>query len=220
MAIPRQAGFTLIELMLALAISSSLLIIAFIGQRGLRAQAAFDASVTKVVASIADAHNEATAGVNTAGTGDGSQSCSGTVNPALRYVFAGVAWSVADTASGATFAMDFFKASRTAPRAACVFETRPINVPSTVRLSIAAPPAGPVGATQRVLFVRDTAGGLSVCNSSGPAASILKSFLVGGCAAPTTSTTGNAAIDLYFSDSDNHRSQIQIDPSGLAKRIN
>ena len=215
MSISKQSGYTLIELMLVLAISGSLLGVAFISQRSLRSQAAFDATINKVVATIADAHNQATAGINTQGDGNGAIPCVGPPAPANRYVFAGVSWNAVDLPAGAQFSIDYYKSLR--PGAACTFQSsQNINLPSNVNITLSL--GGPAGGTQRVLFVRDAAGGTSVClDTQALAVTVLPSFSSGTCTVPAT---GGAAISLYFSDTDNHKSQIQIDPSGLAKRIN
>ncbi|HEX3082446.1 MAG TPA: type II secretion system protein [Candidatus Saccharimonadia bacterium] len=212
MAVNKQAGFTLVELVLVLAISGSLLVMAFIGQRGLRSRAQFDADVNKLVSSIADAHNQSTAAVNIDGPGDGTQNCATTVVANANYVFAGVAWSGLDNAAGSTFSMTFYAADRTAGTA-CVFDTRTIAVQSD---KIRVNPAPGTGVAKS-LFVRDDSGGLNVCAVTAAATNVLTSFQAGGCAG---GAVANTALVINLSDADGHTSQIQVDPSGLAKRIN
>jgi len=199
---------------LALAITSSLAVLAFAGQRGLRSQAQFDADVNKLVSSIADAHNEATAAVNLDGPGDGTEDC--LTNPAgpagQTYVFAGVAWSAIDAPGGGTYRMDFYAANRKT-QAACAFDSTVFSIPSAVRVNKAPPGTG----IARSLFVRDDIGGLTVCSVTLAATNVLASFGQGVCAG---GAVGNTPLTLNLSDADGHTSQIQIDPSGLAKRIN
>src|SRR5258706_14181569 len=80
-----QAGFTLVEVVLVMAISALLLLAVWNGQAHLRQQTQFDEGVNRVIAAIADARNEAVSGINTDGKGNGTTRCSGT-DP---YVFAG-----------------------------------------------------------------------------------------------------------------------------------
>jgi len=214
MATRNQAGFSLVELILALAITSSLAVLAFAGQRGLRSQAQFDADVNKLVSSIADAHNEATAAVNLDGPGDGTQDC--LTNPAgpagQTYVFAGVAWSAIDAPGGGTYRMDFYAANRTT-QVACAFDSTVFSIPSAVRVN-KAPGTG----LARSLFIRDDIGGLTVCSVTSVATNVLASFGAGVCKLP--GAVGNAILTLNLSDADGHTSVIQVDPSGLAKRVN
>ncbi len=67
---PRQnQGFTLIELIVVMAISSLLLLIAISGQSQLRARARFDESINQLMASIDYTRNFATANVSENSTG-------------------------------------------------------------------------------------------------------------------------------------------------------
>src|SRR6266568_2530142 len=114
MASRGQAGFTLIEVIIVMAISSLVIVIAFIGQRGVRSRAEFDAAVNKLVATIADARNEATSGVNVVGSGDGTMKCPGGPNPGTtadaRYTFAGTAWSADNSMTGKIIKLDYYEA--------------------------------------------------------------------------------------------------------------
>jgi prepilin-type N-terminal cleavage/methylation domain-containing protein len=66
----RNTGFTLIEVIIVMAITGLILVIAFIGQRQLVARARFDSSVNKLVQNITYARNFATSNVNTEGAGN------------------------------------------------------------------------------------------------------------------------------------------------------
>ena len=209
MANRKQAGFTLVEIIVALAIASLLLIIAFSGQRGLRSRAQFDGTIDQVVASVATAHSKATAGVNTAGPGDGSQNCTGAVG-GNDYVFAGVAWNAVDAAGITSITLDYYAATRNALPAACIFSSDSITLPSSVRVDVP-------GAMRRLLFVRDDFGSLNICKSSGSAGSSSASFQKGLCQAPSAVVLTHI---LTFSDAEGHKAQVQIDPGGLAKRLN
>lgn len=209
MANRRQAGFTLVEIIVALAIASLLLVIAFSGQRGLRSRAQFDGTIDQVVASVATAHSKATAGVNTAGPGDGSKNCTGVVG-GNDYVFAGVAWNAVDAAGITSITLDYYAATRKTPTAACIFSSDNITLPSSLRVDVP-------GAMRRLLFVRDDFGSLNICKSSGSAGSSSASFEKGLCQGPSVIVSTHI---LTFSDAEGHKAQVQIDPGGLAKRLN
>lgn len=213
MARKNEAGFTLIELIVAMAISSALAVIVFAGQRSLRSQAQFDADVNKIVSSIAAAHTEATAAVNLGGPGDGTRNCLGTPIVGGAYVFAGVAWSGIDAPGGGTYRVDYYAADRTGtPAVACVFDSRQINLPSSVRVN----PAPGTGLA-RSLFIRNDSGGLNVCAVTNLTTNVLTSFVAGNC---VSGAVGNTPLVLNLSDAEGHTSRVQVDPSGLAQRIN
>jgi prepilin-type N-terminal cleavage/methylation domain-containing protein len=149
-----QAGFTLIELILVMAISSSLLMIAFVGQGQLRAQAQFDSAVNKIVSSVAAAHTEAASAINLAGTGDGTIGCGAAA--AQDYVYGGIAWVA--TGSG-DISMEYYKVIPLSGQASesCIFATQKVGLPTAVQINISNPATAQGG---RELFVRRDNGGL------------------------------------------------------------
>jgi prepilin-type N-terminal cleavage/methylation domain-containing protein len=195
-----EAGFTLIEVIIVMAISSALLVIVLVGQRGLRSRAQFDAAVNKLVATVGEARTEATAGVNIVGSGDGTNVCPG--GPAGQYVFAGVAWTADNSLPGSPLKIDYYRALPGVT--ACVFQTRSISLPAPLTVNA---PGG------RMLFVRDDQGGLAVCPVNNLGTNVIPSFRDGSCATGT--------LTLNLSDApDPHISQVIIDQSGLARRVN
>lgn len=214
MAKQGQAGFSLVELVIVMAITGSLAVIAFAGQRGLRSRAQFDAGIDRMVASIDDIHNQSTAGVNVKGNGNGSTTCGG--GPAAgKYIFAGTAWSAVDSPTGATFRVDYYAAYRgpTPPAlTACIFETQTVSFAPVMRVNASLPVTGRIG---RVLFVRNDSGGINVCQVTSTATDPIPSFRSGSC---TAGAVGNTTQTMTITNPDGYSSQVQIDPSGLARR--
>jgi prepilin-type N-terminal cleavage/methylation domain-containing protein len=217
-----ESGFTLVELIIVMAISGSLLSIAFVGQRALRSRAQFDATVEKVVSTVSSARTQAVAGVNissTATVGTGVDKCVGgqplsTVNP---VVFAGTSWTIDSTGSNTVFTIDSYKArpGLASPADACVFDTEAIGLPTDVQLSA---PAANVGKISGMLFVRTNTGGLEVCpaaarGSSNAYENNVRNFF-------QNATCANGALSLTLKDLDGHTADIRIDTSGLAQRLN
>jgi hypothetical protein len=215
------------------------MLIAFMGQSGLRSQAQFDADVNKIVSTIAEVRNEATAGVNLTGLGDPNKSpgiggCPANGNlPGTANVFAGTSWS-ADSSAGpsapAIFTVDYYvaqikKTDTDAQGAltgkACIIPgmTRTITIPSGVKVSVtAATPAMPGG---RILFVRNLDGTLKGCAITDLSADPTVAYGGGACTpfAPVVPLTA-ASFIFTFSDTSGHKSQVTVDPSGMAKRQN
>jgi prepilin-type N-terminal cleavage/methylation domain-containing protein len=209
MSTKNSAGFTLIEIIVVIAISGALFAIIFTGQRQLRSRSSFDAALEQVSSAVADAHNQALAGINTEGPGTGTKNCGLLSAGAAEFEFAGTALSVLDAPTGATLRTTYFAASRNSPTSACVFSTRDTKLPTLVRLS-------PSGATQRVLYVRDESGGLTICQSTGSDSSMLSSFLAGACASPAYV----APADFVFTDPDGMTGTIRVGQNGFATRTN
>lgn len=207
----KAAGFTLVEIVIVVAISSALLVIVLAGQRGLRSRAQFDAAVNKMVSTVGDANTQASAGVNIIGSGDGTNRCSG--GPAGQYVFAGMVWTADNSLPGSPIKHDYYKvgpvkADGPEPGVvACIFDTRPVSLPAPVTVNA---PGG------RVLMLRNNNGSLDVCQANNPTANPAPSFQAGACVAPFARGT----LTLNLSDTDGHVSQVLIEQSGLARRQN
>ena len=200
MSYSSQRGFTLIELILVIAISGALLSLALVGQGQIRAQAQFDASVNKIVSSINDAHNQATAGINSTGAGNGTNGCTS----APDYVFAGIAWVA--TGPG-QIRMDYYKAvpQSTQANESCVFLTQGVSLPSPVRFHV----SDTVYQGEAFLRSNDV---LNVCPFDQTSGNVSAMFRSGICSA------GNGQLTLNIYDSDGRTSQVVVDRSGLAQR--
>jgi len=219
-----ESGFTLVEVMVVMAISSALVVIAFIGQRELRSRAQFDAAVEKVVSSVSAAQTQAVAGVNITnlGTiGTGVDKCAGGPPPSVTnpVVFAGTSWTVDSTGPNVVFTIDSYKAipglPGSPPPAACVFNTQTIGLTTGVQISA---PAANVGQVSGMLFVRTNTGALDVCpaapkNSANAYTNNARQFFENAACV-------NGTLSLTFKDADGHKADIRIDASGLAQRLN
>ncbi len=201
----RQAGFSLLELILVMAITASLMLVAFVGQRALRSQAQFNGAVDKIVSTVAEAHSEAAAGVNIVGTGDGTAGCGGLGSG--QYVFAGVSWTADNSLAAGLLRIDYYEANPGV--AACVFDSRSVSLPAGMQVNATNPPATQGG---RVLFVRGSDGGVMACTAADLSTDVVGVFAAGSCTA--------GSLTLTFEDGDGHSSQVTIDQSGLAKRDN
>jgi prepilin-type N-terminal cleavage/methylation domain-containing protein len=205
------AGFTLIEIIIVMAISSLMLAMVFAGQQQLRARAQFDAQVNKFVATVSDAHNQATAGVNIIGGGDGTSGC-GPGGPGGQYVFAGTAWTI-DNFAPTLVTMDYYKALPGVK--ACKFSSQTSDL-SSLEISQVN---GVAGSEARLLFVRTDTGGLEICGSnSATPNNELASFKLGACSGGPAA--GNMTIQVRDKNNSAITSDIFIDKSGLAKRNN
>jgi prepilin-type N-terminal cleavage/methylation domain-containing protein len=200
-----SSGYTLVELTLVMAITSLLAAAVFEGQLALRTQAQFDADVDKIVTSIAQARDEATSGINSVGNGTGlGDDCVGGTPPA---VFAGSLFSADNALPGGPFEITFYEANPNpvATATACPFGVATsIDVPSGVTMA---------SASGGEAFVRTSVGGVDACPTTGvPLATVVSYFAQGACPVGTWT--------LSLKDSDGHVATIQVDQSGLAKRLN
>ncbi len=213
MSISKQQGFTLIEVILVIAISGALLMIAFAGQGQLRAQAQFNAAVNKVVSTIADAHNQANAGVDYLGKGTGISDCG--AGGGTDYVFGGVAWVATPTGD---YRMDFYKVipQSGSGNDGCIFSTVPISMPSPIKVNaspassqkVNASPASSQGAKE--IFIRNN-DVLNICPVTDNSVDVEALFRFGNC------TEGDLTLDI--TDDQGRKGQVKVDKSGLARRI-
>ena len=226
MAKLRSAGFTLVETVVVMAILGLLFVIVFTGQEQIRSRAEFDAAISKLVETIGEVRNEATSGVNTVGDGTGGVHTSGCSNG--DYQFAGTAWSAdSSTSTNAILTVDYYKAKidksvdplGVYTGTGCKFASRTITTLTAVRVNVDVTPVLPANLRGgRVLFVRTLNGGIIVCRSTNLTDAVVSSFANGMCIAPNTIVPSGWI--LTFSDSEGHKADVGIDPSGLAKRLN
>lgn len=197
----KQSGFTLVELVIVMGITTLLAALVLEGQLQLRSRIQFDADVDNLVANIAEARNAATAAMNQYGNGTGQgDQCSG-YGGSVPTVFAGTAFVADNSLPAGPFEIDYYKANPGG--AACIFETEPISVPSGLEVS---------GTGGQELFVRTDNGGLDVCPVALPETQAIPDFEAGAC--------NSGSWTLNLTDPDGHTSAIQVDASGLAKRLN
>ena len=204
----KTAGFTLIELVIVMAITSLLALIAIAGQGALQDQARFNNAIDKLTSTVAEAYDEATAGVNTTAgpaVGTGITACPG--GPAGQYVFAGVAWTADNSltpGNGSPIELEYYEALP-GTTTACVFQTQVVSTLGDMTVSVGALPG------ERELFVRTATGGMQACPArlTDDAAAV---FAAGTCT--------SADSTLTFNDSSGHQSQVQIGTDGMAKRLN
>ena len=213
MAKHAQAGFTLIEIIIVMAISSLLLMIAWLGQGSLRAQAEFDNAVNKIASSVNDARNQSIAGVNIVGEGNGDDAapCPGSSG---KVMFAGTLWEANNSLPDSPFKRTYYKTD--AGAAACEFQSEAISAgfaPDLRITSVSVP--GKTATSGSVAFVRTPTGGLVVCPMTDPPATPIKDvFAPGNCPAGT-----GYPFAIEFTDDRGHKSRLEVDQSGLAKRM-
>jgi hypothetical protein len=85
-------------------------------------------------------------------------------------------------------------------------------LPSVVRVN-QAPGTG----VAKALFIRNDTGGLNVCAVTSAAVLLSSSFIAGDCVG---GAAANTPLILDLRNADQHTSRVQVDPSGLAKRVN
>lgn len=213
-----QAGFSLIEVMLVMAITGLMLAAVFAGQESLRSQANFDADIDKVVASVAYARDEAISGVNLDGVGNGTNACSGGSG---QTYFAGTVWQ-ADNSVSNVFQLWFYKADPGiggTGGAACAFAgpqviTMPLN-----DITVASSDPSSKG----IVFARTENGGLVVCsvsNANQQSAQVVQTFENGYCAGGAAQIGAQSSVSFTFKDDASHQSTVNINSSGLATRVN
>ncbi|HEY6737130.1 MAG TPA: prepilin-type N-terminal cleavage/methylation domain-containing protein [Candidatus Saccharimonadia bacterium] len=203
-----QSGFTLIEIIFVLALSSLMFVAVLAGERYLRSRTQFDANVNRVVASETEARNRAASVRNTAGDGTGTAKCGGAapnasgVFPYREYIFAGTEW----VASG-TSPMITIRSWKALPGSfACSFDSEVVAIPSNTVASAPAPNGG------RVLFIRDDFGRVRTCFLTDVTTDVSATFAGGAC---PTNLTG---LTVSVADNESHTADVVIDASGLARR--
>lgn len=205
-----QSGFTLIEIIFVLAISSAMFISILAGERFIRSRAQFDAAINRAIASANEARSMANSVVNAQGDGTGAQRCpqpgapngNGTF-PYSQYIFAGTEWIASRTAP-----MLRINSWKAIPGTAwsCTFKTTQVDVLDGVYVSSPGPQGG------RVLFLRNDNGTMTTCFMTDTATSAATSFANGSC--PNALTTQ----DFTLTDNNGHAATITIDSSGIARR--
>lgn len=193
-----QSGFTLIEVSIVFAISGLLILVVFAGQRGLRARTQFDSAVDRVVSSATSARNQTIAAVNTVGIGDGTDACPG--GPG-QYVYAGVEWAATNASPAIT--MRSWKALPGVR--ACVFQTETLTLPANVRATSPSANGG------RILFIKNDDGSARTC-MVGDQTTPVETYFMGTSCAPSN-------MQFQLVDNDGHSSTIQVDESGLTRRL-
>lgn len=220
-------GFTLVEIMIVMAITSSLIVVAFTGQHALEERASFDNDINATLQDLSYARTDALANVNDVGSGQ-----------TLHSAFAGGAVEVSGTAfnfdttrsGGDMTALDTIYAIYNAAGNLVRYDDNPYgNAPSCNASGQAPDCAGheeyfdslstqvytlsrvsgtPLTGSQ-VLFI-NTDNGLKVCTSYN-----LSATYTAVCAASA------GTIDLTLKNIDGYTSTIEVNgSSGIAKRLN
>jgi prepilin-type N-terminal cleavage/methylation domain-containing protein len=202
-----QAGFSLIEVVIVLAIASGMLTMVLAGQQQLRTSANFTAAVDKLIAGIGDTRNQALSGVNIghANVGTGADHpCGG----AGVTQFAGTTWNASPGGNTVYTRQVWAITNSNGSIATCADSTQDATISTVVPLTMTSP-----GQVQ-VLYMRNNNGGLQICliPSSANAA---PDFTSGTCRNNETNP-----VTMTVTDGLGNTSRIKIDPaSGLAQRI-
>jgi prepilin-type N-terminal cleavage/methylation domain-containing protein len=221
MARTEQSGFTLIEVVIVFAITGMLILIAFTGQDAIRQRAQFDSAVNQLVATVAEAKTDAMAGYNNVDTGATSGQGLGGTCPGGHAgdpnVFAGTVWSADSVGGVAVVTIDYYKAetdsvTKNLDGVSCRFDSTSVTVPYQVDVSDGAQPGG------RIVFARNDTGNLVVCqitNMGGYPGSATNVF-----GDPSANCVQPGPLAMKFFDTGGHSADVQIDDSGLARRLN
>lgn len=206
-----QKGFSLIELMFVMAITSLMLVSVIAGQRALRSRAQFDAAVNRVVASATQARSQANSAVNISSSttnGTGIDKCPGPAAPAAsgnppfnQYTYVGTEW-IARSTTTPTVTINSWKGLPGS--AACVFSSENIVMPSKIWVTSPAPNGG------RALFIRDDSGVMHTCTVAN-VSSAVDSFFAG---APCS----NTPLTFVLTDEEGHTANLEVDETGIARR--
>jgi hypothetical protein len=214
---------------LVMAITSLLALVALMGQAALRRQAQFDEGINKVSAAAANARNQASAGIDFSGQGDGTTRCVPSSSP---YVFAGTMLTMDNTLPGSPLKLSYYEADE--PKQglpgtnACELSTQD-QIVGLGLAGMSGSLTNPASAQGAVLYVRTTDGALAICYVTNPSpANVEPSFAQGGCVAPaqpiSTLAAGGgvpaATLGLRFTDGSGHAADLYVDQSGTVRRVN
>lgn len=204
-----QAGFTLIEIIFVLAISSIMFTSILVGERYLRSRAQFDANVNRTVSSASEARNQANSAVNVLGDGTGTAKCSSAsapnpsgVPPYQEYVYVGTEWELS---SGSPIIKQ--RSWKAVPGSfACSYSSTTVDIPTNMTVTAPGPNGG------RALFIRDDTGKMHTCLVADTTTDVSAAFAGGSC--PSALTT----LQFTVADNQGHSANIVIDSTGLARR--
>lgn len=201
-----QAGFTLLEVIITMAVSSSLLLIAFFGQGAMREQAQFDVAMDSIKNNLNAIRNESISTVNQTTDATGLQAKGSDYSrPPDRIFFAKLArFSTNSATSGSiqfqTLIYDPPSNSLLADGTASTYQ-----IPWGIFYTPNAAPCSQTSVTnQDILFQRDSnSGRLAVYTPPNDFAAELN---------PTSYTPGvnQGILNLCFSDSSNRVGEIQV----------
>lgn len=212
-----------------MAITALLAIVALLGQAALRRQAQFDEGINKVASAAANARNQASAGIDISGQGDGMTRCVPSSNP---YVFAGTMLTMDNALPGGPLKISYYEADE--PKQglpgtnACDLSAQDQIVGLGVA-DMSGSLINPVSSQGAILYVRTTSGALAICYVTTPIpANVEPSFAQGGCVAPAQQISSLAAgggvpaatLGMHFTDGSSHAADLYVDQSGAVRRVN
>jgi prepilin-type N-terminal cleavage/methylation domain-containing protein len=219
----RDEGFTLVEVVIVMAISSLLFLIAFIGQRQLQSRARFDGAIQKTLQNIAYARNYAMGNVNTEGQGND-----------LGNEFAGAGFELDDNHSNSQaleelepiyVQLDASGSPIPDPGGTGYPSYSNLPQPDTGQcpheadrecfeqfLDTNGDPLTLTNATDAEIDFINSPSGLLVCHVVGNGLQNI---------AQTCAGSANKPVDLQLGDQDGHSATVEIEPrTGFAKRLN
>jgi prepilin-type N-terminal cleavage/methylation domain-containing protein len=218
-----NAGFTLVEIILVMAISGLLLVIALVGQHQLQARSRFDAAIDKTLQNLAYARNEASAGVNTFGTGNNSSTVLGGVAIEFNnrhydegFPMEEITNLYADQDESGHLLVNTIGELPAGGIAVCPANEHPDDndecVEEFLQLGDNLTVSGDgINVWGMIEFVNNTGHSLIICNHPDSG---------GGNDADACANPITTPIDLTFTDPDGFSAQIEIDPNtGYAKRL-
>ena len=158
----QEAGFTLVEVILVMAVSAALLLVAIAGQARTRNNASYVGAVDKIISSINDARNQAASGVNQVGDGTGFSiggiaACNSVGTPAY---FGGVSWKAAAIVGSESASPAVLRTWATDGLNACVATSSAVSVQLPISVTLSG--AGNTTKLSEIAFVRVN-GGVRPC---------------------------------------------------------